>query len=130
MALKPLNSDGGFGIDSGNTIIQANGAVTTSNLSVSDLANIANLVVTQLANLGAISNVFISGGTAGQVISTDGAGNLSFITPAASGAGQMPYYIPVGETYTVEENRQGLFVIPITIDGDLVVNGLLVQVNY
>lgn len=129
MALRPLNSEGGFGIDSGNTIIQANGAVTTSNLSVSDLANIANLVVTQLANLGAISNVFISGGTAGQVISTDGAGNLSFITPAAGGAGQMPYYIPTGESYTVEENKQGLFSIPITIDGDLIVNGLLVQVN-
>jgi hypothetical protein len=130
MALRPLNSEGGFGIDSGNIIIQSNGAVTTSNLSVSDIANIANLVVTQLANLGAISNVFITGGTAGQVITTDGSGNLSFTTPAAGGAGQMPYYIPTGETYTVDENKQGLFAVPITIDGDLVVNGLLVQVNY
>jgi hypothetical protein len=41
----------------------------------------------------------------------------------------MPYYIPVGETYTVEQNKQGLFALPITIDGDLVVDGILVQVS-
>jgi hypothetical protein len=129
MALKPLNSEGGFGIDNGNVIIQANGDVTTNNISVSDVANIANLVISQLANLGAISNVVITGGSSGQFITTDGNGNLSFTT-FTGGGGQMPYYIPSGETYTVEENKQGLFAVPITVDGDLVINGLLVQVNY
>lgn len=128
MTLKALNSEGGFGIDSGNVIIQANGDITTNNISVSDVANIANLVITQLANLGAIGNIIITGGSDGQVVTTDGNGNLSFST-ITGGGGQMPYYIPVGETYTVEENKQGLFAVPITVDGDLVVNGLLVQVN-
>jgi hypothetical protein len=40
----------------------------------------------------------------------------------------MPYYIPDGETYTVLVNKQGLFSIPITIDGTLEVEGILVQV--
>lgn len=130
MALKPLNSEGGFGIDSGNTIIQANGAITTTDLSVSDIANIANLVVSQLANLGAIGNVKITGGSSGQVITTDGTGNLSFADGGGSGGdGQVPTLIPEGETYTVLENRQVLFNIPIDVQGDLVVNGFLIQVD-
>lgn len=130
MTLKSLNSVGGFGIDNGNVIIQANGDITTTNLSVSDIGNIANLVITTLANLGSVGNVKITGGSPGQFIRTDGSGNLSFATPEGSGGGQMPYYIPDGESYTIENNKQGLFAYPITIDGDLVVNGLLIQVAY
>jgi hypothetical protein len=38
-------------------------------------------------SLGAIANVKITGGTSGQVISTDGAGNLSFVTQSGGGGG-------------------------------------------
>lgn len=117
MALKPLNAVDGLSVSENEIqIVFANGHVAA-----------ASLVVSGTTNLGPVSNVTITGGTSGQVLSTDGAGNLSFTT--VSGGGQMPYYIPTGETYTVEENKQGLFAIPITIDGDLVVNGLLVQVD-
>ena len=37
-----------------------------------------NLTVTNAANLGDIAGITITGGTAGQVLSTDGAGNVSF----------------------------------------------------
>lgn len=129
MSLKTLNSVGGFGIDNGNVIIQANGDVTTTNLTVSNIGNISNLVVVNRSNLGSVSNVVITGGSTGQFIRTDGLGNLTFATPEGSGGGQMPYYIPDGEAYTVEINKQGLFAYPITIDGDLVVNGILIDVS-
>lgn len=128
MALKTLNSVGGFGVGTdGNIVIYANsdisGNIIVANASVSTL----DLNVTGVANLGNIGNVKILGGTEGQIISTDGNGNLSFTTFSTS-SGMMPYYIPDGETYTVLANKQGLFSIPITIDGTLEVEGILVQV--
>ena len=70
MALKPLNSVGGFSVGE----IPAN--VILSNADF--VSN--NLTVQKVANLGPIGNVKITGGTSGQVILTDGLGNLSFAT--------------------------------------------------
>ena len=51
------------------------------NLAEANFVNVAsNLVVSGKSNLGPIGNVYVTGGTSGQVISTDGAGNLSFVT--------------------------------------------------
>ena len=70
MALKPLNSVAGFSVgETPANIILANGDVTTNNITT-----------TGKANLNAIGNVIVSGGSAGQVIQTDGLGNLSFVT--------------------------------------------------
>ena len=70
MALKPLNSVAGFSVgETPANIILANGDVTTNNITT-----------TGKANLNAIGNVIITGGTNTQVIQTDGAGNLSFVT--------------------------------------------------
>ena len=70
MALKPLNSVAGFSVgETPANIILANGDITTNNIST-----------TGKSNLNAISNVIITGGTAGQVIQTDGSGNLTFTT--------------------------------------------------
>jgi len=48
----------------------------TGNLSPS------NLVVSTSANLGAVENITITGGTTGQILSTDGSGTLSWSTPS------------------------------------------------
>jgi hypothetical protein len=122
MAIKSFNSIAGFSVNdnSGNTyiIIDGNGDVTTANITVSNSAN-----------LGSVSNVIITGGTANYVLTTDGAGNLSWAEGGGgTDSGLMPFYIPAGQTYTISQYRQGLFSIPITIDGDLVVDGILVQV--
>ena len=70
MALKPLNSVAGFSVgETPANIILANGDVTTNNITT-----------TGKANLNAIGNVIITGGTNTQVIQTDGSGNLSFVT--------------------------------------------------
>jgi hypothetical protein len=70
MALKPFNSIGGFSVgEVASNVILANGDITTTNITT-----------TGISNLNSVANVRISGGTSGQSIVTDGAGNLSFAT--------------------------------------------------
>ncbi len=123
------NSSVTIPVASGNVVTTANGNII---LTVTETgANIAGtLDVTGVSNLGPIGNVRITGGSTGQLVRTDGNGNLTFIDPAvADSAAPMPYYIPVGETYYVPENFQGLFTVPIEIDGAFEVNGILAEVG-
>jgi hypothetical protein len=102
--------------------------LSTSNTRVwSNSISIASLNVASNANLGNVGNVHISGGTNGQVLKTDGSGNLSWTSSSTSG--QMPYYIPSGDSYTVDTYKQGLFALPIEVDGILEVDGQLIQVD-
>lgn len=117
MAIKAFNSVEGFSVgETPANIILANGDITTTNFTANGVSS-----------LGPVSNVKITGGTAGQAIVTDGAGNLSFAAVTGSAA-PMPYYIPPGQLTVVPEYYQGLFSIPITIDGDLEVLGVLIEV--
>jgi len=82
MAIKALNSVGGFSVgEIPVTIVYANGDVTTLNLSANAnvLFNGPNVTVGQVANL------HILGGTNGQVLQTDGTGNLTFTTISTAG---------------------------------------------
>jgi len=108
-----LGASPSFTFDSANTLLTAN-----------------NFVVTSTANLGNIGNVIITGGSNGQIIQTDGLGNLIFADSTGSNsAAPMPSYIPVGESYLVPSNFQGLFTVPIEIDGELQVDGILAEVG-
>ena len=113
MALRPFNSIAGFSVGDPRTdVILANGDIQTTNLTANGIVNFTS---TSNVTLGTISNVHIAGGNSGQVLTTDGAGNLTFADTASSdSAAPMPYIIPVGETYFVPENFQGLFTVPIT----------------
>jgi hypothetical protein len=58
--------------------------------------------------------------------------NQRLVALAATGGGGghdglPPYLVQVGETYTVPEYRQALFAEPITVDGTLVVDGMLIE---
>lgn len=120
MALRPFNSIAGVSV--GNTateVILANADVIAVNFTASGISD-----------LGPVGNVKITGGTNGQVLSTDGTGNLSFIDSSGGNtAAPMPYIIPVGESYYVPENFQGLFTVPIQIDGTFEVDGILAEVG-
>jgi hypothetical protein len=110
------------------------GAITldglTGNISGTNASLTGNLSVTGKSNLGNIGNVNITGGSSGYLISTDGAGNLNFINPAATQSpAPMPTYVASGDTVTVSANYQGIFGYPITIDGTLTVDGILIDVN-
>lgn len=105
--------------------------ISTSNSRVwSNALSLSSLTVNGVSNLGNVGNVKITGGSNGQVVTTDGSGNLTFTTISVSNnsVAPMPYFIATGESYIVSNNFQGLFSIPITIDGELEVAGVLVEV--
>jgi len=80
-----------------DTNIQYNsiGALAGSNAftfnNSSNTVSIENLTVTSLSNLGPITTVKIAGGTSGQLIQTDGAGNLSFTSANVANANYAAY---------------------------------------
>ena len=119
MAIRSFNSIGGFSVAETPIEIVSNiGNVTPVNLTVSDLSD-----------LGAIGNITITGGSDGQFIKTDGNGNLSFDTYTSNQAAVMPYYIGTGDSFQVANNFQGLYSEPIEIDGELVVDGILIELG-
>ena len=87
------NNSGAFGGDSG---------FTYNNLT--DTVNIINLNTTGEANLGPVANVTITGGTAGYVLRTDGAGNLSWVAGGGGGNGT-----PGGSNTQVQFNDDTTF---------------------
>lgn len=113
------------GLSAGNiTLDAANGNTSTTNLTV-----------TANTNLGNVGNITITGGSNGQVLTTDGSGVLSFADAGGGNGGfgnlaaPMPAYIASANSYLVSANFQGLFAVPITIDGELAIDGVLVDVN-
>jgi hypothetical protein len=71
---------------------------TLTSLVVSGNASITTLSIGATANLGAVGNITITGGTAGQVLSTNGNGVLSWASDATSyGNSNVAAYLP---TYT------------------------------
>lgn len=67
---------------------------------------------------------------AGDNITVETADGVTTISSTASGTAEAtPTYIPVGSTTTVALNSQMLYVLPITVDGTLTVNGHLVEVG-
>lgn len=80
-----------------NTAVQYNyiGTLAGSNAFTFDqstnTATIENLAVTSSSNLGPVTTVKITGGTAGQLIQTDGAGNLSFTSANVANANYAAY---------------------------------------
>ena len=114
------------GITTGTiTLDAASGNISGANASLT-----GNLSVTGKSNLGNIGNVNIIGGSSGYIISTDGSGNLNFVSPSSTQSpAPMPTYVANGDTLTISANYQGLFGYPITVDGDIVVDGVLIDVN-
>ena len=131
MAIRPFNSVNGFQVGESPKIdvIYANGDVSAVNLTSSQTANLNSLMVQTTSDLGNISNVHILGGSPGQFLTTDGNGNLSFGVATSNTAASMPYQIDAGNSFIVPIEFQGLFAYPITIDGALEVDGLLIEVG-
>ena len=75
MPIKPFNSVNGFSIGSDpiSNVIEANGDI-----------NASNLTVTNKANLGNVANVIITGGSDNYILKTDGNGNLTWTAPTAT----------------------------------------------
>ncbi len=74
--------------------------------SVTSTLTAKNLSVTTSANLGAVTNVTITGGTNGYVLQTDGAGDLSWTAQTGGGGGGGN---PGGANTQVQFNNAGAF---------------------
>lgn len=120
MTIRAFNSIQGYSVGQNpqQDIILANGDITTFNFTANGISN-----------LGPISNVKIFGGSSGAAITTDGNGNLTFSTTVTNSVAPMPYFIPAGQTFVVPNNFQGLFSQPIDIEGDLEIDGALIEVS-
>ena len=80
--------------------------------------------------LGTVANLHISGGSDGYLLSTNGSGTLSWVDAASTqSAAPMPTIINDGDTLTIPEFYQGLFGVAITVDGNLEIDGILVDVS-
>jgi hypothetical protein len=94
--------------------------MTTGNLLVSD-GNVT---------LGNVANLHIFGGDTGYVLSTDGSGNLTWADAAdTQSSAPMPIVVNEGNTLTISANYQGLFGTTLTINGTLVIDGILIDVS-
>ena len=129
MSIKKFNSVIGYSVGDLSVVdvIDVNANITSNGLSSTGNVSFTGSNV----SLGNVANLHITGGANGQALVTDGAGVLSFqsINATSNRAAPMPYNIPVGESYIVDENFQGLFAYPITIDGELEVDGVLIEVG-
>lgn len=142
-----FNDSGSFGGNSGFTFnkttgvlstiqIQSNnivGNVIASNYFIGDGSNISNitnlgtlssLTVSGPVNLGSVSNLNISGGFSGYVLTTDGAGHLSW--QGAGGGGSSPG----GANLSFQYNNNGNFAGTSTMsynpnDGSISVRGTI-----
>jgi len=69
-------------------------------------------------------------GISGYVLTNDGNGNLYWSAGGGGSGGDstVPYYLYSGDTFTVNIGKQALFTIPITVDGTLAIDGILIEV--
>ena len=108
---QPFTGGGGNGVPGGsNTTVQYNnvgnfgGSASFTFNSNTQLLTIPNVTVTGTANLGAVGNVKITGGTAGYFLRTDGAGNLSWANANSGSNGT-----PGGSNTQLQFNDNGVF---------------------
>jgi hypothetical protein len=82
---------------------------TTANLYTTNITGVLtatsniNATMSPNVNLGSVSNLHIQGGTNGYVLSTDGAGNLSWTTGGGSNG------VPGGSNTQIQYNDTGVF---------------------
>lgn len=74
-------------VDSSSSIIKELPSTDGLELGNSNIANVGNINVTYTANLGAVGNITITGGTNGQLLKTNGSGVLSWTSDTAPPAG-------------------------------------------
>ncbi len=74
-------------VDSSSSVIKELPSIDTLELGNCDIANVGNITVNIQANLGAVGNLVITGGNSGEVLKTDGAGNLSWAADSATAGG-------------------------------------------
>jgi len=91
------------------SVLNANitGNVISANITATGNANFSGDIV----SLGAVSNLKIDGGNTGQVLTTDGAGNLSFTTPSGAQGGNIYVFTRSSGTVYIEVQFGSIIVV-------------------
>lgn len=105
--------------------------MSTKYFNVKNGLTTGDLLVSQSnVTLGSVSNLHISGGGSGYLLSTDGTANLTWVDATSTQSpAPMPIIVDVGNTLTISANYQGLFGTPLTINGTLEIDGVLIDVS-
>jgi hypothetical protein len=105
--------------------------VTTKYFNVKNGLTTGNILVSQSnVTLGNVGNLHIAGGNSGYLLKTDGNSTLSWVDPSSTQSpAPMPIIVDQGNTLTITSNYQGLFGTPLTINGTLDIDGVLIDVS-
>ena len=128
---QPFTGGGGNGIPGGaNSTVQFNnvgnfgGSSSFTFNSNTQVLTIPNVNVTGTTNLGSVDNLIITGGNANYVLTTDGAGNLSWAESSGGGNGT-----PGGSNTQLQFNDSGVFGGTATLtydkDSDILTAGIV-----
>lgn len=128
---QPFTGGGGNGIPGGaNSTVQFNnvgnfsGSTSFTFNSNTQVLTIPNVNVTGTANLGSVDNLIITGGNANYVLTTDGAGNLSWAESSGGGNGT-----PGGSNTQLQFNDNGVFggatTLTYNTDSDILTAGIV-----
>lgn len=112
-------------VDSSSAVIKELPAADNLELGNCDIANVGNITINAKANLGAVGNVIITGGSSGQVLKTDGSGNLSWGTDSAT-AGGSNTQIQFNDAGTINGNANLTFnksTSNLTVTGNIIATG-------
>ena len=101
-----LNGAGGSYFAPAARSVLAQSVTNAAQPNITSVGTLSNLVVSGNVNLGAVGNITITGGTAGQLLSTNGNGNLSWVSQPGGtyGNSNVASYLPT-YTGTVGANR-------------------------
>lgn len=123
-------NDGGSALG-GDTAFTYNKTTTTLTAN--------NFVATSTANLGAVGNLTITGGTSGYVLRTDGSGGLSWVNPSSTGIGGANKQVQFNDNgvfgtdanFFYDKTTDTLSIINLTMEGPGTLSGgNLVSANY
>jgi hypothetical protein len=115
---------------SASNVIVASALVGTG-ASPAPSLNGFNIINTVSANLGAVANVKISGGTSGQYLQTDGTGNLSWATVSGGGSFDSSAVLELTNTASSTSYTTGALKVAggIGVVGNLNVGGTMHKFN-
>lgn len=112
-------------VDSSSSVIKELPSTDALELGNCDIANVGNITINTKANLGAVGNIIITGGSSGQVLKTDGTGNLSWAADSAS-AGGSNTQVQFNDAGSIGGNANLVFnksTSNLTVTGNIIATG-------